>query len=85
MGNSGLSLVLTSSYLYATQQLHPLPIRWVKLFGLAFLTVIVAVVSIVFCINTLIWAVVVYKLIFAIFCARLGCPILPVKGLGYGK
>jgi O-antigen/teichoic acid export membrane protein len=77
--------VLTCSYLYFTQRLHPLPIQWQKLLVLLTLCLVVASVSICFNSKSFQWEVVAGKLILALISILLGWMILPKVDFQYGK
>jgi O-antigen/teichoic acid export membrane protein len=78
-------LVLTGSYMYYTQRLHPLPIPWKKLSWILFLGVLVCMVAVFFNKTLFSWDTVVYKLLFAILCAGLGWMVLPIRRLNFGQ
>ncbi|MEO0396999.1 MAG: flippase [Cyanobacteria bacterium P01_A01_bin.137] len=78
-------LVLTGSFLYFTQQFHPLPIQWKRLLGLLGLVVIIAAVSIYFIADTFNWAVVTYKLLLAIIVLGTAYIALPLKSFRYAS
>ncbi|ABW30715.1 flippase [Acaryochloris marina] len=74
-------LVLTSSYLYFTQRLHPLPIPWLQLFGLLGQGLIIAIISICFPADSIQWSVVIYKLLFILVFLGIAYITLPLKSL----
>lgn len=78
-------LILTSSYLYITQRIHPLPIPWKRLLLLLILGASVATVSIGCIATSFEWNVVIYKALFACLCMAVAWISLPVKGLRYAK
>jgi O-antigen/teichoic acid export membrane protein len=78
-------LVLTSSYLYFTQRLHPLPISKRRLAWLLFLGALVFAVSVYWNDVGFTWNVLSLKLAFAACCIFMAFPALPVitkKGFG---
>ena len=73
--------LLTASYLFFTQKLHPIIIPWnlfFKLFGLSIFLFIVSVLSIV---DTLSPKVIIFKLILLLICTIIGFLILPFNYL----
>ena len=78
-------LVLTSSYLYFSQRLHPLPLPWRKLSLFMLLGTVIATVSIQFRATLFHWDVVLCKAVIACICLAIAWTVLPVKGLSYAK
>lgn len=75
-------LLLTGSYLYFTQRLHPLFIPWKSLGVLLTLGIVVAAISIMWLATELVWSVCFYKLLFALGCLTLGWAYLPIRSFG---
>jgi O-antigen/teichoic acid export membrane protein len=74
-------LVLSGGYLWFTQRLHPLPIRWGRLAWILFIGCCVVAVSVRFGALSLEWPVVTAKAVFALLCIVLVLPALPIKDL----
>lgn len=74
-------MVITVCYLYYTQKLHPLPIRWKRLAALSGLGIIIAVVAIYFNDFSFDIRIAGFKLFISFICLWLGWLILPVKKL----
>lgn len=74
-------LILTASYLWFTQRLHPLPIKWKHVAWLLMLSVLVSGVSVVYCTTVFDWTTVLLKLLLALVCIALAWPVLPFKEL----
>jgi O-antigen/teichoic acid export membrane protein len=74
-------IVLTVSYFYYTQKLHPIVINWRSLFSIMLLGTLVAIISIIF-VNTSLNFVIIYSKIFlaAVFLV-IGWMMLPIKFL----
>ncbi len=76
---TGSYLVLTASYLYWTQELHPLPIQWVKLGSLLSLGTLVAAAAVFFNHTLFSWKIAAGKLLFSLVCAFLGWITLSIR------
>lgn len=78
-------MALTGSYLYYTQRLHPLPIRWGDFSSILFLGVCVCVCAVSFNSTDFVWWIVGVKLFFAFCCTLLGWMALrPIRSFGLG-
>ena len=71
--------VLTVGYFVRSQQLHPIPINWLRLGGVLFLGGCILVVSLVFQAAEISPVNVAEKLCFAAVCAALGWFLLPIE------
>ena len=78
-------LVLTMSYLYYTQKLHPLPIQWARLMLMLAVGGLVLLISIVGNSILFSWKMVIFKLLFFIFYAGTLWWVLPIRRLRFGK
>ena len=74
-------VVLTSSYLYYTQQLHPILIQWSRFLILLLLGVLVAIVAVLFVSLEFDWSRVALKLSLVISCLLIGWKVLPLHSL----
>jgi O-antigen/teichoic acid export membrane protein len=72
-------VVLTTSYLYFTQRLHPLQLDWTRLISLMGLGLVVGVVSVVYINTNVNYNVIIIKLGIASVCLFFGWQLLPVK------
>lgn len=72
-------LVLTSSYLYFAQRLHPMNIEWNRLAALVGLGVVVAMVSVTCVATKFNTSTLLMKLVLATVCLLLGWQLLPRK------
>ena len=77
--------VLTGSYLYFTQRLHPLTIPWKRLAFILFLGGCVALAAMFYNTENLSWSVVGLKLLLSLVCLGLGWIALPAWGDGFGR
>jgi len=73
--------VLTGSYLYYTQRLHPIVVQWFRLSALVFLGALVGLVSVMTVSLQLDWQVLAGKIFLAIFCMVLGWRLLPLHSI----
>lgn len=74
-------IVLTVSYFYYTQKLHPIVVNWKSLFGIMLLGTLTLIISIIF-VNTSLNFIVIYSKIFLIAaCLVIGWMMLPIKFL----
>ena len=71
--------VLTTTYLYYTQQLHPLVLEWKRLGAFLGLGVVVGMVAVTLFATSFEITTVMVKLVFCCFCLILGWQLLPVK------
>lgn len=71
-------VVLNGSYLYYTQLLHPIVIKWSRLSSLVFLGLSVALVSVTTISLHLDWYVIAGKISLSLFCFILGWKLIPV-------
>ena len=76
-------MVMTGSYLYFTQRLHPLPIPWRRLGAILFLGGIVAWVAISWVSAELVWFAVILKISLAIVCMVMAYFLLPNRTLNF--
>lgn len=74
-------LILTASYLFFTQRLHPLPINWGHVAWLLLLLGLVSGVSVAYSTVVFDWATVLLKLLLVLVCIALAWPVLPFKEL----
>jgi len=78
-------LVLTGSFLYFTQQLHPLPISWKSLLYLLSVGIVLCAVAVSFVADSFDREVVIYKLIAALLVFVSAYAVLPLKRLKYAS
>lgn len=76
-------LSLTSIYMYLTQKLHPLPIRWFPLAVMSLLGLFVLFFSIYYSRIEFDWGVFAIKMILSIICIVLGGSVLPWSRKGF--
>jgi O-antigen/teichoic acid export membrane protein len=81
----GAYVVLTISYLYYTQLLHPIVLDWFRLSILFFLGVSVALVSVTTISLQLDWYIVAGKLSLSLFCLILGWKLIPLHSVREAK
>jgi O-antigen/teichoic acid export membrane protein len=74
-------IVLTGSYLYYTQRLHPLFIEWWRLAILLLLGVVVAIVAVSSIADSLVLSAVIFKLALATICFVVGWKLLPIHSI----
>jgi len=78
-------LVLTGSYLYFTQRLHPLPIPWIRLSLILCLGAVLCAVALALNQSSLSWSAIGTKFLFATLLALLGGVIVPIRKLCYAR
>ena len=78
-------MVLTGSYMFYTQRLHPLPIQWGKLLLMAIIGGCLLFISVVKNTVVISWEVVALKLFVGIICVVLLVRVLPLRSFGFGK
>lgn len=71
-------IVLTSSYLYCTQRLHPILIQWRPLIILLILSCLLAIVSVTFISMEVTLYIFLFKAALAAFCLFVGWRVLPL-------
>ena len=71
-------VVLTSSYFYYTQRLHPIKIEWNKLIGILLLGCFIAILAVNFVSNDFVADIVIFKVAFASLCLLVGWRLLPI-------
>lgn len=74
-------VVLTGSYLYYTQRLHPIVVQWLRLSALGFLGALVALVSVITISLQLDWQVVTGKISLALLCLILGRKVISLHSI----
>ena len=77
-------LFITTCYLFFTQRLHPLPIKWIKLVVFISLGSCVLLASIIFNSLELNLVLIMFKLLLCAVCLTIGCMIFPIKDFVYG-
>jgi len=78
-------LVLTGSYLFYTQKLHPLPIPWRKLIWILSLGGAVLLFSVMANTTAISWELAGFKLLLAAICILLVWRVLPIRGLSFAR
>ncbi|MDC0156986.1 oligosaccharide flippase family protein [Verrucomicrobia bacterium] len=73
--------VLTSSYLFFTQRLHPLDLEWKRFVGLFLMGCLVAAVSFMFISFQINGVLIALKIALALLCLYCGWRILPLKSI----
>jgi O-antigen/teichoic acid export membrane protein len=74
-------IVLTVSYFYYTQKLHPIVVNWKSLFNIMLLGTLVAIISIVFVNISLNSIIIYFKFCFVVAFLVIGWMMLPIKFL----
>jgi len=72
-------LILTGSYLYFTQQLHPLPVPWKSMSATLLMGVAIEVVSLIWMQTSVSWKITGFKLVLFLLYVLAGLSLLPVK------
>ncbi len=72
-------LVLTVSYLYFTQRLHPMKIKWLRLVALLALGSVIGFVALTMNHYAFQWRTLLIKLAIAAACLGLAIPLLPIR------
>ncbi len=72
-------LVLTVGYLYFTQRLHPMKIKWSRLIVLVALGTVIGFVALIMNHYAFQWRTLLIKLAIAAACLGLAIPLLPIK------
>jgi O-antigen/teichoic acid export membrane protein len=74
-------IVLTVSYFYYTQKLHPIVINWRSLFNIKLLVILIAVISVIFVNTSLNFTIIYFKIFFLVACLVFGWMMLPITFL----
>jgi O-antigen/teichoic acid export membrane protein len=74
-------IVLTVSYFYYTQKLHPIVINWRSLFSIMLLGTLLAIISIIFVNTSLNFIIIYFKIFLAAACLIFGWMMLPITFL----
>lgn len=74
-------IVLTVSYFYYTQKLHPIVVNWVSLLSIMLLGTLVAIISIIFVNTSLNFTIIYFKIFLVAACLVIGWMMLPIKFL----
>ena len=74
-------IVLTVSYFYCTQKLHPIVVNWKSFFSIMLLGTLISIISIIFVNTSLNFIVIYFKIFLIVACLVIGWMMLPIKFL----
>jgi O-antigen/teichoic acid export membrane protein len=77
--------VLTGSYLYYTQRLHPLIVEWWRLLFFGGLGILLLCLSVIFTAKQLDWQLVIFKVAFLFVGLGIGWRLLPIRRIEMNK
>lgn len=74
-------IVLTVSYFYCTQKLHPIVVNWKSFFSIMLLGTLISIISIIFVNTSLNFIVIYFKIFLIVAYLVIGWMMLPIKFL----